>query len=186
MNGHLTGGLCAACGRAGSPRGGSHALQGRVRSGRVLCPFARCSLKTNGRYTPQLSARRLKRHSLHDEGDLRLPAGEYTTAKLACTLLSFHARCCHFCTQQCCSWRSVQLRHRPCPLGLPSHVQAVLGGNSSPSKDDITSILGSGACVVQIARSGWYETLFRRCPSVGRSSGCAIGAHVVAAYCWAL
>jgi hypothetical protein len=28
--------------------------------------------------------------------------------------------------------------------GLRAHVQAVLGGNSSPSKDDITSILGSG------------------------------------------
>ena len=135
------------------PEAARTSLQGTVCSGRVLCPFARCSLRTNERYTPQLSARRLKRHSLHDEGDLRLPAGEYNTAKLASIVLFLNAPSLSFLVQRGGCRYHVQLTSWPHSPGLPTHLQAVLGGNSSPSKDDITSILGSGACSLFLSRA---------------------------------
>jgi hypothetical protein len=71
-------------------------------------------------------------------------------------------------------------------LALPSHLQAVLGGNSSPSKDDITSILGSGKRALYLPRAGGFcMLLFSRHPSSKRSSGQAGGEYVVAAHRWA-
>jgi hypothetical protein len=56
-------------------------------------------------------------------------------------------------------------------LAWPSHLQAVLGGNSSPSKDDITSILGSGERAFGGLRAGWYE--------LSSAGVCALGAAAV-------